>query len=264
MICRIRFWTRSALIAGVAITPLLAACSGEPSAPVESSESETAEPPAAAAETSMSALSADERAAGWQLLFNGESLEHFRGFKMDALPAGWAVSEGTIHFVPPEEGERADLITREQFADFELTLEWAVSEGGNSGIMFRVSEDHDRSYQTGPEMQILHNQGHRDGERPETSAGSNYALEGPPSDVTRPVGEFNEVRLLVDGAKVSQWLNGELQVEYELWSDAWKEQVAASKFAAMPRYGLNESGHIALQDHGDEIWLRNIKIRRID
>ncbi|MEM6705561.1 MAG: DUF1080 domain-containing protein [Acidobacteriota bacterium] len=208
-------------------------------------------------------LSADEAADGWQLLFDGNSLEHWRGFKMEELPAGWKVEDGTIVFAPPESGTRGDIVTKEQFENFELVVEWAVTPAGNSGIFFRVSEDASRTYSTGPEFQILDNGGHRDGQRAETSAAANYALHAATSDVTRPVGEFNEARLRVDGDQVTHWLNGEKVVEYRLWTDEWKAMVAASKFASMPGYGLNKRGHIALQDHGDLVRFRNVKVRRL-
>ena len=212
------------------------------------------------------ALAAGVDGGDWVSLFDGESLEHWRGFKMQEVPAGWQAEDGVIHFVPPSDrsAKRADLMTREQYTDFELELEWAVTEGGNSGIFFRVSEDQPATYSTGAEIQILDDDGHRDGQKPETSAGSNYALHPPQGAVLRPLGEFNEVRLRVRGDHVEQWLNGVKVVEYRLWDDDWKARVAASKFRSMPRYGLNKSGHIALQDHGDEIWFRNLRIRRLD
>jgi hypothetical protein len=216
----------------------------------------------AAAQAPPNTLTAEEKAAGWQLLFDGKSLEHWRGFRMQEIPAGWSVSEGAIRFVPPTEGTRADIITREQYQDFELALEWAVVPGANSGIFFHVSEDTQRTYETGPEFQVLDNAGHRDGQKPETSAGSNYALH-PVEDVTRPVGEWNEARIRVEGARVTHWLNGSKLLEYKLWTGKWKRLVAASKFAAMPGYGLNRTGHIALQDHGDDVRFRNVRIRRL-
>ncbi len=206
-------------------------------------------------------LTEAERAAGWYLLFDGVSLDQWRGFRMTEIPAGWTVADGKIHFVKPESGDRADIITRKQYRNFELSIEWAVSPGGNSGIFFHVTEDGRATYSTGPEVQILDDALHADGKRPITSAGSNYALHPPSEQVTRPVGEFNEARLRVDGDKVTHWLNGTKIVEYRLWDDDWKAKVAASKFARMPGYGLNRTGHIALQDHGDEIWFRNVKIR---
>lgn len=198
---------------------------------------------------------------GWRSLFDGETLAGWRGYGMEGVPAGWSVSDGMIHFALPEEGERADLVTEEQFENFELSFEWAVTAGGNSGVFFHVSEDHNRAYETGAEYQLLDNAGHRDGEKPITSAGSNYALQAPSADVTVPLGEFNESRLLVDGNRVEHWMNGEKLLEYTLWDDEWKASVAASKFASMPDYGLNETGHIVLQDHGDELWFRDIRIR---
>lgn len=113
-------------------------------------------------------------------------------------------------------------------------------------------------------MQVLDNAEHVDGRNPKTSAGSNYALHAPPRDVTQPVGLYNQVRIVVDGPHVEHWLNGEKVVEYELWSQEWEKQVAGSKFASMPDYGREKTGRIALQDHGDKVWFRNIKIRRLD
>ena len=234
----------------------LAACGADSPAP-ESAEPTTAAPPTAIeAEPALNTLTTEQSAAGWQLLFDGTRLDAWRGYQLEGLAAGRRPGEG--------EGERGDLITREQYANFELTLDWAVTTGGNSGVMFRVSEDGDSSYFSGPEIQILDNVAHRDGLKAETSAGSNYAIHGPPSDLTRPIGEFNEARLRVDGAQATQWLNGVEQVSYELWSDEWTQLVAASKFSQWPQYGMNKSGHIVLQDHGNEIWIRNVKILVLD
>ena len=213
--------------------------------------------------SALNRLSTEEQADGWRSLFDGETLAGWRGYGLEGLPAGWEVAEGTIHFSPPEEGERSDLMTEEQFESFDLAFDWAVTPGGNSGIFFHVSEDYDRSYETGPEYQILDNAGHRDGGSPLTSAGSNYALHPPTEDVTRPLGEFNEARILVHGDHVEHWLNGHKLLAYTLWDDDWKARVAASKFGSMPGYGRNHAGHVVLQDHGDEIWVRNVKIRTL-
>ena len=204
-----------------------------------------------------------EKKEGYELLFDGKSLDSWRGYKMEGLPAGWSAKDGAIRFDPPAAGvgERADIVTKKEYGDFELALEWAVTPGGNSGIMFRVSEDKPRTYETGAEYQVLDNAGHDDGKKPVTSAGSNYALHAPVKDVTRPVGEWNEARLRVEGAHVTHWLNGTKLLEYDLWSPEWKALVAASKFAAMPGYGLNHKGRFALQDHGNEVRYRNLRIR---
>jgi hypothetical protein len=201
-------------------------------------------------------LTSEEKAAGWRLLFDGTTLNGWRGFKA-AAPAGWSASDGAV----ARTGPGGDLMTAEQFGDFELQLEWKVGPAGNSGIMFRVTSDAKLPYETGPEMQVLDNAGHKDGAVPATAAGSNYALHAPVRDVTRPVGEWNAVRLIVRGAHVEHWLNGVKLLEYELWSPDWEARVKASKFATMPGYGRAKRGHLVLQDHNDPVWYRNIRIR---
>jgi hypothetical protein len=195
---------------------------------------------------------------GWITLFDGTSTDAWRGFGKDALPEGWVIEGDTLTRVGPG----GDIITRETFEDFELELEWRVAEGGNSGIFFHVAEGPGAVWETGPEMQVLDNALHRDGGDPSTSAGANYALHAPVDDVTRPVGEFNHVRLVVVGGHVEHWLNGVKLLEYQLGSEDWERRVAASKFASMPRYGREGAGHLALQDHGDRVWYRAIRVRR--
>lgn len=206
------------------------------------------------------ALTAAEQAEGWQLLFDGRSTDQWRNWKKPAGPlAGWSVVDGCL----VRTGPGGDIVTTRQFTNFELKLEWRVSSGGNSGIFFHVGDEQrlHSVWQTGPEMQVLDNIEHRDGGNPKTSAGANYALHAPLRDVTRPVGLFNEVRLVVRDGSVEHWLNGERVVAYQLGSPEWAGLVAASKFSAMPDYGRTGKGHIALQDHGDRVWYRNIRIR---
>jgi hypothetical protein len=201
-------------------------------------------------------LTAEEKAAGWRLLFDGTTLSGWRGYRSPA-PAGWSAADGAL----ARTGPGGDLMTTDEFGDFELQLEWKVGPAGNSGIIYRVATGPERTYETGPEMQVLDNAKHADGKNPITSAGSNYALHAPVRDVTRPVGEWNAVRLVVRGAHVEHWLNGVKLLEYELWSPDWDARVKASKFATMPGYGRAKRGHIALQDHNDPVWYRNIRIR---
>ena len=139
-----------------------------------------------------------------------------------------------------------------------------MSERANSGVIWHVTEDHGATYETGPEYQVLDNATLGAEGDPRTSAAANYALHAPPQDYTRAPGEWNEGRLLVDGAHVEHWLNGYLVVEYELWSDDWYALVKASKFDKMPDYGLRKRGHIALQDHGDVVSYRNMRVRALD
>ncbi len=192
-------------------------------------------------------------------VYNISSLDNWRGYKKDSVPEQWVnEDEQTIHLTG---GGAGDLITREQYGDFVLTMEWKISPKGNSGVMYRVSEGDGPTYFTGPEMQVLDNA--VAGGDLMHSAGADYALHAPSEDNTRPVGEWNEVRMVVDGPHVEYWLNGVQQCSYELWSEDWNARVAASKFKEWPGFGMNKRGHIALQDHGNPVWYRNIHIRSL-
>jgi hypothetical protein len=218
--------------------------------------------PAPEAPLGANVLSEAEASEGWVLLFDGVSTEGWRNFNGEGLNPQWQVEDGALTLTG---GGGGDIVTLEQFENFELQLEWRISEGGNSGLMFNVVEGRDgpEPWRTGPEMQILDNERHSDRHDPTHRAGANYDLHAPATDSTRPVGEFNQVRLVVNSGHVQQWLNGELIVEYDLWSPEWDAIVANSKFASMADYARSHSGHIAVQDHGDRVWFRNIKIRRL-
>ncbi len=204
-------------------------------------------------------LHASAASGSWVWLFNGGDLNAWRNYQAAEPSAGWQIVDGNLTRV----GSAGDLITRETYADFELELEWRVAPGGNSGIFFRADETQPRIYLTAPELQILDDAGHRDGNDPRTSAGSNYALHPVPRGIVKSAGEWNHVRLRVDGNVVTHWLNDVKVVEYELGSADWRQRVAASKFADWPRYGSLREGHIGLQDHGDEVAFRHIRIRRL-
>jgi hypothetical protein len=195
----------------------------------------------------------------WRTLFDGTSTSAWRGYQMDSLPAGWQVEDGSL----VRAGGGGDIITRDQFGDFELELEWKVGEGGNSGIMYRVTEADSSTYRTGPEYQVLDDAAHQDGQNRLTSAGSAYGLYAAPAGVVKPAGEWNTTRIVAQGAHVEHWLNGQKVVEYELWSPDWEAKVKASKFVEWSGYGRSPRGHIALQDHGDRVEYRNIRIREV-
>jgi len=196
-------------------------------------------------------------ASGWTSLFDGRTTAGWRGYRMDSLPSGWQVVDGALTRV----GAGGDIISTGTYANFELTLEWKISEGGNSGIFYRASEDTDAIYWNAPEMQVLDDARHPDGHSRLTAAGSDYAVYPSPAGVVKAAGEWNAVRLVVNGNHVEHWLNGVRVVEYELGSADWATRVAAGKFAPHARYGKNTSGHIGLQDHGDWVAYRNIQIR---
>jgi len=217
----------------------------------------TALPPAARAQASLNTLTPAERAAGWRLLFDGTTTTGWRGWKMDTLPSGWQVVDGALTRVR----RAADIITTEKFKNFELSLEWKIAPNGNSGIFYRASEDDDAIYWSAPEMQVLDDAGHPDGQSRLTAAGSDYGLYPSPAGVVHPAGQWNQVRLVVNGNHVEHWLNGVKVVEYELGSPDWEARVKASKFAPHPHYGRNPEGYVGLQEHDYWVAYRNIKIR---
>ncbi len=208
--------------------------------------------------TAANALTPKEREEGWELLFDGRTPAGWRGFKAEGFPEkGWAVEDGALHV----QGGGGDIVTAKSYQDFELRFEWKVAPGANSGVMYRVSEEHQYPWETGPEYQVLDDERHADGKDPRTSAASLYALFPPEGKASRPPGEWNSARILVVGNRVEHWLNGAKVVACEFASARWKELVGASKFATMPGFGAEPAGRIALQDHGDEVWYRSLAIR---
>jgi hypothetical protein len=236
---------RFSMIAMVALVPVtVASCSG-PSRPQPIDDP-----------SGPNTLTAAERAAGWRLLFDGRTTTGWRGFRQAGMPSGWEVVDSALTRV----GGGGDIVTVDEFADFELALEWRIAPAGNSGIMFRVSENGDATFHTGPELQVLDNAGHPDGRSPLSSAGACYGLYPPSSDVTRPVGSWNEVRIIAIGPRVEHWMNGTRIVEYEIGSADWLARLQTSPFRDFPRYARELRGRIALQDHGDRVAYRNVKL----
>jgi hypothetical protein len=205
-------------------------------------------------------LTPAEKADGWRLLFDGKTTEGWRGYRQKGMTDGWQVVDGALTRVD----KAGDIVTVDQFQDFELVFDWKVAPGGNSGVFFRAAEDTGAVWHNAIEYQILDNGGHRDGKDPLTSTASNYALYAPSKDVSNPTGEWNNSKILVKGHHVEHWLNGEKVVEYVIGSDDWDARVAKSKFNKYPTFGRVPKGHIAIQDHGDHVAYRNIKIRPLD
>jgi hypothetical protein len=213
---------------------------------------------APAANAADNTLTAAEKAAGWKLLFDGKTINGWRGYQKTDPPAGWTVVKGEL----TRTGEGGDLVTNDQYADFELAIDWKIAPKGNSGIFYRGLETEERIYYTAPEYQVLDNDGHPDAKNgPDRFAGANYDLIAPSKNVCHPAGQWNSTRILVRGAHVEHWLNGEKVVDYELWTPEWKTLVANNKFKQWPSYGTAKAGVIGLQDHGDSVAFKNIKIR---
>ena len=207
------------------------------------------------------ALLSSARAAGeWQALFDGKSTAAWRTLGKSAeAPVAWRVEDGALSWVKGG----GNLATRETYADFELELEWKISPGGNSGVLFRVDPAAARPPFSGPEIQILDDATHKDGRSPLTSSGALYALYAPKTAAAKPVGSWNQLRLRVQGGRVQSWLNGLLTVDAEIGSQDWNERVATSKFAAHPQFAKTPAGVIVLQDHSNPVWFRAIRIRRL-
>jgi hypothetical protein len=210
-------------------------------------------------------LGDEEKTAGWRLLFDGRSTAGWRGYKSTTVPGSWRVENGSL--LSRREGgvSGGDLITDEEFSDFELLLEWKMTKGGNSGVIYRATEEHDEVWQSGPEYQILDNAGHMDGLNPLASAGACYAVFAPAKDATRPLGQWNETRILCQGKHVEHWLNGDKLLEYDVGSDCWKAHVKTSRYYltayGQGNWGQATRGHIGLQDYGGAIEYRSIRIR---
>jgi hypothetical protein len=201
------------------------------------------------------ALTPAEKADGWKLLFDGRSTAGWRGFKTPAPDRGWKVVDGAL---TPDPKVSKDLVSKANYENFELTFDWKISPKGNSGVMYHVIPVGDETYESGPEYQILDN---AHGEPPLQRAASLFALYAPSKDMTKPVGEFNHGRLIVDHGRVQHWLNGEKVVEYDINSPDFKARVAGSKFKQWPQFATARTGAIALQNHGDAVWFKNLKIR---
>ena len=204
-----------------------------------------------------------EPADDWEVLFDGKNLDHWHDYRGEGT--SWKIEDGTL----TTDGGEGDIVTDDTYRNFELEFEWKVAEAGNSGVIYLVQEDdqYEHSFETGPEYQIIDadNFTEKNDYPLEASqkTGANYGLNAAEGAVMKPINEFNQGKIVVNDGHVEHWLNGKKVVEYDLWTDAWKEQVAQTKFVDMPGYGKAKEGHIALQDHGDRVWFRNVRIRRL-
>jgi hypothetical protein len=196
----------------------------------------------------------------WQPLLEDHSANSWRGWKEGGLPAGWHVAGGVLS----KDGAVDDLVTNQNYTNFELELEWKIGKAGNSGVFYRGTREYDHVYWSAPEYQLLDDDNTEDGKNRLTAAGSDYGLYPAPAGVVHPYDQWNKTRIVVKGMHVEHWLNGQKIVEYDLGGPEWKAKVAASKFAAYPHYGLATTGLIGLQgDHPGALAIRHIRIRAL-
>lgn len=210
-----------------------------------------------------------EKANGWVLLFDGTTLNGWQIFK-NRKNNTWEIVDGTLHCkalnenVPGDGDERSDLRTTAEYENFDLAFDWKIAPEGNSGVMFRVTEEFDQPYYTGPEYQLVDDYGYPGTLTEMQKTGSNYDMHpAPATKILNPPGSWNSSRLVVTGSHVEHWLNGEKVVEYDLQSEDWMQKKNACKWKDAAGYGAPKKGYIDLQDHGSEIWFKNIKIKTL-
>ncbi|MCS4308099.1 hypothetical protein M2404_002447 [Rheinheimera pacifica] len=206
-------------------------------------------------------LTAQEQQDGWQLLFDGKDLSQWRNFKQEGLSDKWVVENGTIKLTGKGGG---DILTKAQYQDFDLKLDWKIAEGGNSGIFILADEAGSQIYSHAPEIQILDNERHPDNKLANHLSGSLYDMIASPVASHKVAGEWNQVRIRLENNQLTIWQNDVKAVSVELHSKEWQQLVTASKFANWSGFAANSRGHIGLQDHGDVVWFKNLKIKELN
>lgn len=204
------------------------------------------------------ANASDDSTEGWTILFDGKNTDQWQDYKGGPVGKAWKIEDGTLTMAEKGGG---NVATKEMYSDFDFRFEWKISPGGNSGIIFLSRKGDGAPYMSGPEYQILDDSKHRDGGNPKTSAGSLYALIAAQGKTLKPVGDWNTGRIVKDGDNLQHWVNGKKVVETTIGDDKWNAMVAGSKFKNWEQFGKTKKGHIVLQDHNDQVWYRNLKIK---
>jgi len=207
-------------------------------------------------------LTDKEKKAGWVLLFDGKTMNGWKPYQ-GREQEGWSVVNGELFCKEEGPKKRADLITEQMYDNYELSVDWKISPKHNSGIVYRCTEENGASYESGPEYQLIDDAGYPSKLQDKQLSGANYDMNPPSVQVVKPIGEFNNTRIVVNKAHVEHWLNGVKVVEYELWTPEWEKTKAGSKWKDVKQYGMSKTGYIALQDHGGGVTFKNIKLRKL-
>ena len=220
----------------------------------------------ATASAQHNSLTEKEKQDGWQLLFDGKSTTGWHKYGGDATGAAWKVQDSSLFFDASVKDGGGDIVTDEEYDNFHLKLEWKVDLGANSGIILFIHEDKTKyrfPWETGPEMQVLDNERHPDAKIVKHRAGDLYDLISCSQETVRPALEWNQVEIKSLNGKLDFYLNGVNVVSTTLWDDAWRQMVAKSKFRGMKDFATYKKGRLGLQDHGDKVWFRNIRIKKL-
>jgi hypothetical protein len=218
-----------------------------------------------ACKTQQNTLTRREKKAGWQLLFNGHNLDGWHSYLKDAPGTAWKVDDGAIRLDEGKGRTGGDLVTDSEYENFDLQLDWKISKAGNSGIIFLVHEspEYPETYFTGPEMQVLDNVKASDNKKADHLAGSLYDLIACDPSTVHPAGQWNHAEIMLDHGHLVLRMNGKKVVETQMWNRKWNRLVRGSKFRKWKDFATYHKGHIALQDHGHDVWYRNIRIRAL-
>lgn len=206
-------------------------------------------------------LTAQEKADGWQLLFNGTDMSQWRSFKQPTVNEKWQIEDGAITLTA---GGGGDLISKKTYKNFELTLDWKIAEAGNSGILILADEKGKYIYSHAPEIQILDNERHPDNKLDTHLSGSLYDLIASPVASHKKAGQWNSTKIRLENSALTLWQNEVQTAQVTIGSAEWKRLIAQSKFASWPGFAAAKEGHLGLQDHGDKVWFKNIKIKELN
>ncbi|MCB0629513.1 MAG: DUF1080 domain-containing protein [Saprospiraceae bacterium] len=207
----------------------------------------------------------DAPTGGWISLFDGQTTKGWHSYRKDYVGNGWKVENGALVLDKGEGQEGGDLVSDMEFENYDLRLEWKIAPCGNSGIIFNAQESSDYQYpwQTGPEMQVLDNSCHPDAKIITHRAGDLYDMISCKEETVLPANEWNSVRIRIKNGKGQFWLNGKKIVKFTMFDEEWAKMIADSKFKDMPGFGTFRKGHLVLQDHGDKVWFRNIRVKEL-